>query len=618
MIRKKCSIELTVALTILAVTLLASGKYAFSSVSSLPAAAQVKISAAVGQGNPAYFIRSEKNQVTATNPRHSLSSRFTSGGITVSHGASTWGLTLSGCGRGGDLKPVFAAAAAQMNSNRVEYPRGPLTEWYVNGPAGLEQGFTISQPPAQSEGGPLTVALSLSGSMVATVDKDRTGLTLKSHNQVTELRYSGLTAIDAAGKSLRAWLELSGGQLLVRVDDNDAHYPVVIDPLVQLAELTNTNPGFEDDFGYSVAISGNTIVVGDTNVVINGNTAQGAAYVFVKPTSGWANMTQTAELTASDGSANALFGNAVAIDGDTIVVGADNATVNGQPNSGEAYIFLKPASGWADATETATLLAAKSTCLGGCDFGSAVGISGSNVVVGALYATVDSMKEAGAAYVFVKPTDGWKNMTQTAELTANPTSSFALFGVSVAISGNTVVAGAEYQSVVGYKFGGVYVFVEPASGWTDMTQTADLKASNKAQSSFLGRCVAIQGNTIVASASGGGQKNGTLYVYVEPEGGWITSSETAQLKAAGDTAQFGNSLAMSGDMIATASFGGGPVYVFVKPKSGWVTTSKANFTVSAGEISDYFGYSIGASDGTVVAGAPSLPDGPGAAYVFGP
>lgn len=126
-----------------------------------------------------------------------------------------------------------------------------------------------------------------------------------------------------------------------------------------MAQLTGTTPGSDDDFGYTVAISGDTVVVGDPS---GGSQSQGTAYVFVKPASGWANMTQTAELTASDASAKSNFGDAVAIDGDTVIVGADNQTVQNQSNVGEAYVYVKPASGWVDATQTATLLPRSATC----------------------------------------------------------------------------------------------------------------------------------------------------------------------------------------------------------------------------------------------------------------
>src|SRR4029077_797489 len=110
-------------------------------------------------------------------------------------------------------------------------------------------------------------------------------------------------------KKLQASLEVQGERLLLKVDDSSARYPIVIDPIVQSAELTASGGQHEDQFGYSVAVSRNTVVVGAPGV----NFGQGATYVFVKPAAGWSNMMQTAELTASNGAASDSFGYSVAI-----------------------------------------------------------------------------------------------------------------------------------------------------------------------------------------------------------------------------------------------------------------------------------------------------------------
>ena len=99
--------------------------------------------------------------------------------------------------------------------------------------------------------------------------------------------------------------------------------------MTQTAKLTASDGAAYDDFGGSVSISGNTVVVGAWDANVGANSEQGAAYVFTQPAAGWANMTQTAKLTASDGAAGDFFGDAVSISGDTIVVGAENATVGG-------------------------------------------------------------------------------------------------------------------------------------------------------------------------------------------------------------------------------------------------------------------------------------------------
>jgi hypothetical protein len=110
----------------------------------------------------------------------------------------------------------------------------------------------------------------------------------------------------------------------------------------QAAELTASNGADGDGLGWSVAMLGGTVVAGAPNHTVGGHANQGAAYVFAEPASGWANETQTAELTASDGATNDLLGSSVGVSGDTVVAGAPNHTVGGHARQGAAYVFAVP------------------------------------------------------------------------------------------------------------------------------------------------------------------------------------------------------------------------------------------------------------------------------------
>ena len=146
---------------------------------------------------------------------------------------------------------------------------------------------------------------------------------------------------------------------------------------------------------------------------------------------------QEAKLVASDGAAGAVFGNAVAISGNTVVVAAAGATAASSSTQGEVYVFTEGAAGWSDMTETAQLTPSDNAT--GDAFGSAVAISGSTIVVTATATT----GWQGAAYVYTEPASGWTgSMTQTAKLTASDGAKGDGFGGSVAIDGNTVVVGA--------------------------------------------------------------------------------------------------------------------------------------------------------------------------------
>ena len=119
-----------------------------SELSSLPLAAQASISGVLGRDDRAYHASATAHGFRGENPAHGLTADFAGSGSTRgSRRAARLGLALRSIGYGDELRPV-AAAAPTATKNRVEYRRGGLTEWYVNGPLGLEQGFTLAAPPA--------------------------------------------------------------------------------------------------------------------------------------------------------------------------------------------------------------------------------------------------------------------------------------------------------------------------------------------------------------------------------------------------------------------------------------------------------------------------------------
>lgn len=401
--------------------------------------------------------------------------------------------------------------------------------------------------------------------------------------------------------------------------------------LAQLAKLTASDGAAFDYLGYSVAVDGDTVVVRTWLEKVGSNYEQGAAYVFVKPPSGWANITETAKLTASDGAAGDQFGYSVSISGNTVVAGSF-ATIGSNVAQGAAYVYVKPAGGWSNMTETAKLTASDGQAFDA--LGASVSISGNTIAAGEFDPLIANGINAGtaAAYVFVKPQTGWASMTQTAELTGSDTTLSDAFGLSISISGNTVAVGAHSATTSGFNQfqGAVYVFVEPASGWVNTTQTAKLTASNGSYADYLGTSVSISGNTIVAGAPGTGAGRGAAYVFVEPASGWVNGTETAELTGGKPGDISGYTVGISGNTIVAgaprwpAYNGPGAVYVFLKPKSGWKSTSHFNAKLAAsdGVMNDYLGFSVSISGNTIVSGAYGADIGAntdeGAAYVFAP
>jgi hypothetical protein len=535
----------------------------------------------------------------------------------------------------GEARQSVARVVPDLRLNRVEYRRGSLTEWYVNGPLGLEQGFTLSEPPGEAQGKPLAIALALSGDLKALAEPKRRGLILSKNAVKPELQYAGLAAYDATGKELPSSLELRGSELLLKVQDAGARYPVTVDPWVQLAELTASDGASGDFMGISVGISGQTVVVGAPGATVGANAGQGAAYIFVKPPSGWANMTETAKLTASDGQAGDGFGGAVGIAGNTIVVGAcpQSGVCNGP---GKVYVFQRPKGGWKTTSKfKAELTASDGVATDG--FGNEMSISGdgSTVVVGAASATVKGQTDVGAVYIFVKPNGGWKTAAETAKLTESKPKAYDDFCcVSVSADGSTVFVGAlqfDFPDNTPTGPGKAYIFIRPAGGWKSTSKAqAKLTASDGVSGDWFGfcqagsTCLSGDGTTVLATAPAANSFAGKGYVYVEPPGGWATTSKfDAELTPSdGQTILLGWSAAITdGTAVlgAVAGSNGGAAYVVTKPKSGWKTTSKfeAELIPGDGFNGDDFAFSVGISGNTIVVGAPTGGSGAGTAYVFG-
>ncbi len=308
---------------------------------ALPAEAQAQISATLGRDQQAYQSHREARGYRIGNPQHGFSADFVSSGVSLRSGDNHWSLTFRGYGYGDRLKPA-PGMTPLADANKVEYRRGPLTEWYVNGPMGLEQGFTLSHPPSSANREPLTLAFRMSGSLIASLDSDNLGLSLRQ-NGTTRIRYAGLKATDARGKALPAWLQMTGEELRIRVDDRRAEYPLTIDPMVEAVQLTNNivclgPPGCGstgqagNGFGSSIAVSGDqsTIVVGAPDVKIN-SVIYPVAYVFLKPLRGWGNCNEVgcynyaARLAPSFGSDVATRGISVSVNGNGTIIAARSA-----------------------------------------------------------------------------------------------------------------------------------------------------------------------------------------------------------------------------------------------------------------------------------------------------
>src|SRR5581483_5379258 len=199
-----------------------------SATAALPQAARAEVSAALGSTRAAFQVHGAPGSVLRAGiPGQGLSSSFARSGVTLgTHGLDLkLSLSSAGFGEGAGLRAV-SEAPPTAEAHRVTYSRGALSEWYANGPAGLEQGFTIARPPASSAvaapGEPLTLTLALATNASPRLTAGGASMILTRGS--SGLSYGSLSSTDANGRALRTWLQLQAGRLLIHVDAAQAAY----------------------------------------------------------------------------------------------------------------------------------------------------------------------------------------------------------------------------------------------------------------------------------------------------------------------------------------------------------------------------------------------------------
>jgi hypothetical protein len=555
------------------------------------------IQAAYQTGRHAFHREADGTHV-ARNPGQAWRIEFDSRGFSTrpEGGGWVWGLELVEPVTGGQFDLAEARTVVATGNKLTVTHNAQLDEWFINTPQGLEQGWTFNEAGAANADQSLRLKLAVRGQLKGQASADGRSVGFVDEDGTTILTYSGLKAWDAKGRPLPAVMRANDTHVLVEVDARGAGYPVTIDPIAQQAYLKASNTDAGDQFGDSVSVSGNTVVVGAPDEAsnatgINGNQANdsspgaGAVYVFVRNGNTWS---QQAYLKASNTDDDTdLFGRSVSISGDTLVVGAPqedsnavgvnnpNQANDSAPNAGAVYVFVRSGGLW---SQQAYL---KASNTGGADnFGSDVSIYGNTIAVGAPLEDSNatgvngnqfdnSVRDAGAVYVFVRSGTFW---TQQAYIKASNPDQDDFFARSLALSGNTLVVGANEEDsnatgangnqgndIVRPDSGAAYVFVRSGSTWS---QQAYLKASNSGPVDFFGTDVAISGDTLVVGAEEedsiatgvngsqleGASNSGAAYVFVRSGTTW---SQQGYLKASntdpGD--EFGGSVAISGDRV---------------------------------------------------------------------
>ena len=578
----------------------------------------------------------------------------------------SFGLSLVAWGRGADLVSVPAApgVASSESDTRHEIRRGTLTEWYVEDEHGTEQGFTLAAPPATSASGSLRLVLAVTGGFAGEVLDDERGACFTSPDGTTIVHYRGLRAWDAAGRELDARMAFADGELALLVEDQGACYPLTIDPWIwtqravlvvderrwldqrfggsvdiegdtaligtrgylpgpdfvriahvytrsgtvwtKEAELATSTGKAGDWFGFCVLLEGDTAVIGAPHDDDRGERA-GAVYVFTRSGTTW---TERAKLTAGDGEADDLFGAAVALDGDTLLVGAgdDDDMASG---AGAAYVFRGAGALWS--------LEAKLTAADGEEydrFGASVAIDGDTVLVGAPRDDTWA-PDWGSAYIFTRAGTTW---TQVHKGTPANGARYAWFGKSVALEGDTALIGSPYDNEPGISWGAAHVWTRSGTAWSE---TAKLTVSGGLYDE-VGWSVDLDGDTALLGADQYAKK-GRAYVFLRGTAGWSHVGTISDAVRSGD--RFGASVALDAGTALIGAPGGdfglsidaGSAYVFTGGGASWTRQTQLAVASTVNATGHHFGGDVDVDGDTALLGARG--DGAngsqaGAAYIY--
>lgn len=509
----------------------------------------------------------------------------------------------------------------ELTKSAVSNSQTEIVEWYENRKDGLEQGWTINEKLANSNK-ELKLVFEFGGDLKPMLAKDKEAIDFVRDKNKQILKYDKLKSWDATGQELVSKMDLNDKKLSIIVDDRNAKYPITIDPtFTQTKKLTASDAAAEDNFGDAVGISGDTAIVG-ADRDDDGALGSGSAYIFQRNTGGDNNWGEVTKLNAADPDFSDEFGDSVAISGDTVIVGSPFDDDNGS-STGSAYIFERNQGGANNWGQVKKLNA--SDAFGGDSFGWSVGISGDTAIVGTPFndetgsayifdrnnggannwgevkiltasdaadrdnygisvgisgdtAVVgaafndDAGNGSGSAYIYERSNGGADNWGEVKKLTASNASSGDQFGISVGISGGTAIIGAERADNPSNS-GSAYIFERNTGGANNWGEVKILTASDAASFDNFGSGVGISGDSVVVGADGNDDPNnsGSAYIFERNTGG----------------------------------------------ANNWGEVNK--FTASDAAADDFFGESVGISGTTAIAGAKfndDVPDNSGSAYIF--
>ena len=388
---------------------------------------------------------------------------------------------------------------------------------------------------------------------------------------------------------------------------------------VSTPEKLIADDAFKDSaFGWAVAVDGNLAAVS----AFADEDQKGAVYLYEHKDTGWV---QVSKLLASQGVTGDVMGLSLAIDGETIAVGAPLDDNEGGTDAGAVYIFTKPADGWQAVTnETVRITSPATDTRKDRGFGTAIALKGDTLVVGAP-GKGDALV-SGDVFVFQGSGANW---VPKARLNVPNLNGSDLFGSAVDFDGNTIVVGAFGQD---NEKGAVYLFRKPVAGWSDKSYDALLMADDAAIKDYFGGSVAIEGDTIMVGANGDddkGSKSGSVYLFTRSNGAWEQQPEKLHASDGKAVGNFGYSLDLSSNVLVVGASSlsddeaSDSVYIFTRSGEKWIQQEKLSDPDQKPKSKFGISVAIDETGSTIVVGAVGADAGSsraekdaGAAYLY--
>ncbi|GJM14767.1 MAG: hypothetical protein DHS20C13_00940 [Thermodesulfobacteriota bacterium] len=562
----------------------------------------------LGRNNDTYHIERESTKFKAVTASQGFESEFGKNGVTFSRDNKNLIMRLVGSN---EIDPIT------VSKNKVEYNRGNITEWYVNSPLGIEQGFTLNNSPEKrsSDGKVvLEIGLEIDDEMQVRQTEDGNSINfISSDNNKEVFRYRGLFAFDSSGKELPSEMKLLDSKIKILVDDRGAEYPIVIDPFIEIQKILpsdakpNVPPSWQ--FGGTVHISGNTAIVG----AIHANGFLGEAYIFDRDTRGFWSETQILQ-GSNVNTFGDFFGNCVHIDRNTAIVGASHVLNAASP--GEAYIYERDTTTnlWSEVD-----ILTGSTSAPGSFYGISCTLEESSGI--AMVGANRAFAVEGRAYVYQRDTMGMWNETQV--LSPSGGMPNFQFGFKINFQGDIAAIGA--PGLIGFPVGDRVYIYQRDSNTGLWIENQIITGSDTMAGDAFGVDVDFDGDNMVIGASQFNMNEGKAYFFERDPmtNMWFeVDIVTADMPVMGEF--FGSNVSISGDIaIISAALlitTNGRVLVYERDNMG-MWSEVQELTASDGMVGDQFGVETSIDGNQLIVGANGVDGaaGPltGAAYLYG-